>query len=122
MRKKPEYGLGRYRYQGRCRYQGRNVVANAPAGTLAACGGVLYFAAVKVPSLESTPGISVSKILPAGAYVSLRLKEPMPNRVSSWEFLCHTFLPKFGLVLLDPLEIDHFGETRRILIPVCKSK
>jgi len=33
MRKKPEYGLGR------CRYQGRNVVANAPGGTLAACGG-----------------------------------------------------------------------------------
>jgi hypothetical protein len=33
MRKKPEYGLGR------CRYQGRDEVANTPTGTQAACGG-----------------------------------------------------------------------------------
>jgi hypothetical protein len=30
MRKKPEYGLG------------RNAIANTPAGTQAACGGVLH--------------------------------------------------------------------------------
>jgi hypothetical protein len=36
MRKKPEYGLGR------CRYQDRNEVANTPTGTQTACGGVLH--------------------------------------------------------------------------------
>jgi len=81
-----------------------------------------YFAAVKVPSIESTPGVFVNKILPAGDYVSLVLKGPMPNLVTAQKYLYHTFLPKSDWALADPLAIDHFGETRRILIPVRKSK
>jgi AraC family transcriptional regulator len=81
-----------------------------------------YFAAVKIPSIESTPGVFVSKILPAGDYVSLTLKGPTPNLVAARKYLYHTFLPKSVLVLADPLEIEHFGEVRRILIPIRKSK
>lgn len=81
-----------------------------------------YFAAVKIPSLESTPSVFVSKILPAGDYVSLSLQHPISKLASARKYLYHTFLPKSGLVLTDPLEIEHFGEVRRILIPVRKSK
>jgi AraC family transcriptional regulator len=85
-------------------------------------GSSFYFAAVKIPSLESMPGAFVGKILPAGDYVSLTLKDPTPNLVAARKFLYHTFLPKSGLALADPLEIECFGEVRRILIPVRKPK
>ncbi len=80
-----------------------------------------YLAAVKIPSLESAPSTFVTKIISAGDYVCLSQKNPTADFESALKFLYHTFLPKSGLSLADPLEIEHFSEPREIYIPVHKS-
>jgi AraC family transcriptional regulator len=87
-----------------------------------AAGGSFYFAAVKIPAMGTTPGVFVSKTLPAGDYVSLTLKGPTPNLAAARKYLYHTFIAKLSFVPGDPLEIEHFGATCRILIPVQKMK
>ncbi len=81
-------------------------------------GTSFYFAAAKIPSLESAPALLVTKILPAGDYVCLSQRNPIADFNSALKYLYHTFLPKSGLSLADPFEIEHFEEPREILIPV----
>lgn len=77
-----------------------------------------YLAAVKIPSLESAPGVFVTKIIPAGEYLCLPQPGPKTNLDVGLTYLYHTFVPKSGLTLGEPLEIEHFGVQREILIPV----
>ena len=77
-----------------------------------------YFAAVKIPLLETAPGIFVTKILPAGNYICLSQKNLTAEMESVLKYLYQPFLPKSGLLLADPLEIEHFLEPKEILIPV----
>lgn len=81
-------------------------------------GSSFYLAAVKIPSLESAPGTFVTKIVPAGDYLCLPQPGPQTNLDFGLMFLYHTVLPKASLNLGEPLEIEHLGERREILIPV----
>jgi AraC family transcriptional regulator len=81
-------------------------------------GSFFYLAAVKTSSLESAPGAFVTKIIPAGEYLCLHQPGPKNNLDLGFTYLYHTFVPKSGLTLGEPLEIEHYGERREILIPV----
>ena len=81
-------------------------------------GSSFYFAGVKIPTLESVPSTFVTKLIPAGDYVCLTQKSPVANFELALLYLYHTFLPKAGYQLADPLEIEHFGAVREVLIPV----
>lgn len=77
-----------------------------------------YFAAIKIPSLEAAPTTCVTKILSAGDYVRLTQRNPTENLQLALKYLYHTYLPKSGLSLADPLEIEHFGDLQEILFSV----
>ncbi len=79
-----------------------------------------YFAGVIIPSLTSAPSAFVTKIIPAGDYVSLPQKKTPANIQLSLKYLYHAFLPGSGFSLTDPLVIEQFGVLREIFIPVQK--
>ena len=82
-------------------------------------GGIsFYLAAIQIPAPESALDTFVTKIIPAGDYLCLSLSGPQPDSDLALIFLYHTFLPKSGLHLAAPLEIERFGERREIMIPV----
>ena len=81
-------------------------------------GSAFYFAGVKTPVLESALSTFVTKIIPAGDYVCLKQKNPDADLEFALTYLYHTILPKAGYRLAAPLEIEHFGTARELLIPV----
>jgi len=84
-------------------------------------GSTFYLAALKIPSLDSAPAPFVAKILPAGDYLCLLQPDSKIDLDLGLTYLVHTFVPKAGLCLGEPLEIEHFGERREVFIPVQES-
>jgi AraC family transcriptional regulator len=100
------------RFQGLRDFWGIRVPSTMP-GTRA-----FYLAAVRIPALESTLVSLVTKILPAGDYLYLPQPDSKIDLDLGLAYLYHTFVPKMDLTLGEPLEIEHFGVRREILIPV----
>lgn len=99
-------------YPGRRDFWGIHIPPPMPEGSS------FYFAGVKISTVASAPSIFVTKIIPAGEFICLRQNNMAADLDAALTYLYHTFLPKSDLQLANPLEIEHFGEVREILIPI----
>jgi AraC family transcriptional regulator len=81
-------------------------------------GSAFYLAGLKIPSLETAPPAFVTKIIPAGDFVCLSQLDQAANLDIALTVLYHIFISKSGLILTEPLEIEHIGPRRELLIPV----
>ncbi len=84
-------------------------------------GRLYYLAGVKIPTVESAPGAFVTKIIPSGDAICISQPSQSLNFDLALTVLYHTYLSKTDLALCEPLEVEHFGNRREIILPVQRS-
>lgn len=79
------------------------------------------FLGVRVMNMSNLPDRFVIKIIRKGEFLRYSHKALTEHREEALKFLYHTFLPKSGLCLKDPVEIEYHGDPPAVFLPVEKA-
>lgn len=83
--------------------------------------GDMYFIGVRVSEERDIPDPYVSKVIKGGQFLCFSHPKAIEYREAAFHYLYHTFLPKSGLDLVDPVEVLHHGEPPTLMLPVEKA-
>ena len=78
----------------------------------------MVFLGVRVMETPYIADRYVMRMIEGGGYLYFSHHRLLDHREAAINFLYHTFLPKSGLLLSDPLEIEYYGNPPAILLPV----